>query len=344
VLTHLLLPVPELPVGPTTLFDIVETLLPHPPDPPPLAVDPEPMRIIVPNQPEDSSGLDAMIEMPEGKLHAGEVRSKYFVLPLPPGIEPDAPELFGFWTYELRVGHKALWSTAQARFGRPLVVNGVQHPAPTLLCTAFRVKPADPKVPPPERIVVSAPFATAVFDDKRLTSPPLDPRSRMWVLLYAQVVQADGSARRNVLLGRAPALPRLETEDGKQVAPKTRDVIGVAEFRAADVEAVLEDLTLPRDTPLSVIAVELLPGDSLAWAEVLHDQQVFALFDQPEMPVGSFGVSQGAGPGAGADAVLAVGGLAANARIADPLGRQLGDITSRRILRCSPLTPVAPSC
>jgi hypothetical protein len=46
----------------------------------------------------------------------------------------------------------------------------------------------------------------------------------------------------------------------------------------------------------------------------------------------------------GADAVSFVGGMAANARIADPFGRQLGDVSSRRILRCSPLTPVAPSC
>ena len=343
-ITHLLLPVPELPIGPTTLFDIVEKLLPHPPEPPPLAVDPEPMRIIVPNQPEDSSGLDAMTEMEEGTLQAGDVRSKYFVLPLPPGIEPDAPDLFGFWTYELRVGHKAIWSTAQARFGRPLVVNGVQHPAPTLRCTAFRVKPASPNAPP-ERIVVAAPFATAVFNDKRLTLPPMDPRTRIWVLLYAQVVQADATMRRNVLLGRAPAMPRFDTEDGKVVAPKTRDVTGVAEFRASDVEAALDDLALPRDTPLSVIAVELLPGDSLMQTEIsLHDQPVYALFDQPEMPVGSFGAAAGVGAAVGADAVTFVGGMAANARIADPLGRQLGDMSSRRILRCSPLTPVAPSC
>lgn len=31
-------------------------------------------------------------------------------------------------------------------------------------------------------------------------------------------------------------------------------------------------------------------------------------------------------------------------RQSDPLGSELGDISSRRILRCSPLTPVAPAC
>ena len=41
----------------------------------------------------------------------------------------------------------------------------------------------------------------------------------------------------------------------------------------------------------------------------------------------------------------AAGALIANvAQPSDPLGAELGSITSRRILRCSPLTPVAPSC
>jgi hypothetical protein len=31
-------------------------------------------------------------------------------------------------------------------------------------------------------------------------------------------------------------------------------------------------------------------------------------------------------------------------RADDPLGADLGTLASRRILRCSPLTPVAPSC
>ena len=39
-------------------------------------------------------------------------------------------ELFGMFAYEIRVGHQKRWSTAQARFGPPLRVAGVQHPAP----------------------------------------------------------------------------------------------------------------------------------------------------------------------------------------------------------------------
>ena len=58
----------------------------------------------------------------------------HFLLPLPPGIPDRAPELFGFYTYELRPGHAKGWSTAQGRFGSSLRVTGVQHPAPALTC------------------------------------------------------------------------------------------------------------------------------------------------------------------------------------------------------------------
>jgi hypothetical protein len=325
-ITHLLLPVPALPIGPTTLFDIVQQALPNPPAPPPLAIDPEPMRVIVPGQPEDGSGLDAMLAMTEGVPQAGDPRARHFIVPLPPGIDPEAPELFGFWTYELRIGHRLLWSTAQARFGRPLAVNGVQHPAPTLLCSAFRAE-----VPPggTRRVVVTAPFATAVFADQRLTRIEAgDPRTRLWVLLYAQVRQADGDTSRNLLIARAPASPRFEVDAlGKAVAPRTRDLVGVAEFDVSQIEDQLALLALPRETPLSALAVELLPGDRLVQREVaIRDEKVYLVFDQPEVT------------GASQFAVVNVG------TPSDPLGAELGTITSRRILRCSPLTPVAPAC
>ncbi len=333
-ITHLLVPAPDAPVGPTTWFNIIESLLPTPPDPPPLAVDPEPMRVIVPNQPEDTSGLDVMSEMQEAIPPPGEKRARHFMVPLPPGLNPDAPELFGFWTYELRIGHKLIWSTAQARFGRPLVIKGVQHPPPGLRCTAVRVRPSANQLEPP-RIVIAAPHATAVFEDKRLTQPGAgDPRTRIWVLLYAQVTQADGTSRRNVLIARAVAVPQFDHDNaGAFIAPKTRDAMGVAQFSEQAVIQRLADLALPENASLSVIAVELLPSDHLAQQSAqFGDRQVFYTFDQPDIPLGAPGVP-------------AVGALIANvAQRSDPLGAELGSITSRRILRCSPLTPVAPSC
>jgi hypothetical protein len=241
--------------------------------------------------------------------------------------------MFGFWTYELRIGHKE-WSTEQECFGRPLIVKGVQHPAPTLLCSAFRVTPPKPALP---RIVVTAPFATAVFDDQKLTRlEEGDPRTRLWVLLYAQVTQADGKARRNVLLARALATPRREMTALGTIRPvSTRDLTGVAEFDPFEVERLLAMLALPPGTPLSAIVVELLPSDHLLQTEatVGSTELLFAtiewkgyfLSDRPDSAPPSSPGSQAIGA-------------------ADPLGRDLGSMASRRILRCSPLTPIAPSC
>src|SRR5690606_25118788 len=81
------------------------------------------------------------------------------------------------------------WSTAQGRFGRPLRVAGLQHPAPALPIIVNR----DDK-----KIRVSSPFAKALFNGRNVTSDP--PRTSIWCLLYAQVKQADGLDYRNILL------------------------------------------------------------------------------------------------------------------------------------------------
>jgi len=77
-----------------------------------------------------------------------------------------------------------------------LRVSGVQHPAPTLVCSTHRVVPTEGPAAvfePPSRIVVTAPYATLVYADQNLTDPAQgDPRTRKWITLYAQVMQADG--------------------------------------------------------------------------------------------------------------------------------------------------------
>src|SRR5262249_57448840 len=117
----------------------------------------------------------------------------------------------------------------EAGVGGPVEVKGVPHPPPGMRCTAFRFREAENAR---RRIVAMAPHAIAVFQDKRLTDPggANDPRTRIWVLLYAQVMQADGATRRNVLIARAPAIPHLDAVNGKPIPPQTRDVMGVAQF------------------------------------------------------------------------------------------------------------------
>lgn len=163
-------------------------------EPPPLPIDPEYIRIITPGQTDDMAGLGAMQAME--KAIGGD--DLHYLLPLPPGLHAESPELFGFFTYEFRIGHghwsnegeqENLWSTAQGRFGRALTVTGMQHPSPTLMCMIDRDD---------TRVYVNAPYAKAVWEGKNITSDP--PRTRLHAVLYAQVKQADNEEYRNILV------------------------------------------------------------------------------------------------------------------------------------------------
>ena len=206
---------------------------------PPLAIDPEYIRTIVTGEADDRAGLDAMQEL------LASDSPTHFMLPLPAGMGPDSPELFGFFTYELRVGHHDVWSTAQGRFGAPLRVTGVQHPAPELSCAVARNTAG---------ITVSAPFALPVLDG--VSVQQLSPRSEIWVLLYAQAEQIDAGDRRNVLLARKPA----PFNDKNFNLAQGSNAFGTASFGAAEVSLALQALAFDAGAPLSVLAVELLPN------------------------------------------------------------------------------------
>jgi hypothetical protein len=176
---------------------------------------------------------------------------RHYLLPLPKGMGPESPELFGFFVYELRVGHDgSRWCTAQGRFGNPLRLTGVQHPVPQLRCSVQRTF---------DEVVVTAPFATPIWEGRNVR-PARTPHSKLQALLYAQVLQVDGAQWRNVLLERA--LGRIRLEDPNDVDPNTGDprlAFGLMEFGQDDILRRLATLGLPLDSPLSVIAVELLP-------------------------------------------------------------------------------------
>jgi hypothetical protein len=230
---------------------------------PPLPIDPEMIRVITPNQSSDTAGLEAMQPL----IPAEGANPRHFVVPLPPGLTEESLEMFGFFTYEIRVGHAgsglANWSTAQARYGRPLRVTGVQHPAPPLKCTVNRQS---------DGVQIAAPFASPVRNGLSRAFG-FTPRTSMWALLYAQVVQTDGESRRNVLLGARPFLVPQPAVIGAPAPIFSRDVYGIATFTQKDNQALkytlpprwqgiptlLAALALPDDSPLSVLAVEMLP-------------------------------------------------------------------------------------
>lgn len=182
---------------------------------PPLSIDPEPIRIITPASSNDLAGLNAM--QPMIKSTSSDV---HYLLPLPPGLHANSDEMFGFFTYEFRVGHferppvnpgeepEKVWTTAQGRYGRRLKTHGIQHPAPALTCMPNRDK---------DKLWVTAPYAVAVHKGKNVTAQP--PRTELWVLLYAQVKQADNTDYRNILLDDRPLDWRVQVENEKGINP-----------------------------------------------------------------------------------------------------------------------------
>jgi hypothetical protein len=134
------------------------------------------------------------------------------------------------------------------------------------------------------------------------------PFTTIGFLLFGQVLQADGSGYRNVLLahqGATPVNPR-DTQEGFVFE------YGSAEFTQDTIRQTLIDAGLPEDAPLSVLAVEFYgPGGLVA--------EFGNVFEQ-----------------------LGRGGKRETDAAIDPFDPQ--GFGKRRILRTSTLTKVEPYC
>jgi len=352
------------------------------PEEPSLPIDPEYIRDITHNQPNDNAGLDAM-QLMEKSTGPGKDADHFYLLPLPPGLHPESPEMFGFFTYEIRVGHyrytddttqhakgDLVWTTAQGRYGRPLRVPGIQHPAPTLTCTVNRDE---------EKLYITAPYAVTVSNGKNVTANP--PRTEIWALLYAQVKQADNREYRNILLDDRVLSVNLQVEHNKDVnwdetytaeqrntlkravLRSFKDDIAYANFRhvfkLADSSTVNPDATkfgtaiwantevmqllahygLPPNSQLSVLCVEMFPHITNIYDHVrsLHKRDIR---EKLRTMVGN---TQLPSDSAFTDS-LATRSVTLKSITFDedrPLSNQLGHY---RILRTSPLTKVPYVC
>lgn len=215
----------------------------------PLPVEPEWMRLIDQGQSRDESGLRSMDLLGE-QAESGP----HYLVRLPQGLSETSLDLFGMFTYEIRVGHTgSRWSTAQGRYGPALRIAGVQHPSPPLLCSAARNEFA---------IRLRAPYATAVHNGRNVRRR--FPRTSMWAVLYARVQQTDAASWRNLLLARTMMSPRQELMD---LEADARTLFAEGLFEIVEVLSLLRQMGLPDDTPLTTLAVELftdpLPSDPL---------------------------------------------------------------------------------
>ncbi len=239
-------------------------------DPPGYArsvLDPELVRTITPGEADDLAGLATM-----QKLIPAQGSDRHFLVPLPPGVSAASPELLGFYTYEIRVGHdrgtvtNPFWSTAQGRFGEPVVLEGTQHPAPTLTCGVTRL---------PEGVLIAAPYARPYYEGANLLPQP--PNTEIWVVLYAQVHQADNASMRNIeLVVQRASLKRevlgaVGIEDFASAGTPS-GLMATANFSNADIEALLAQFGLDDETPLSALAIELIPEPNSPFNDPLRSE------------------------------------------------------------------------
>jgi len=226
-------------------------------------LDPEFVRVIRPEQVQDLSGLGVAQRLIPCKPVAGDP-VRHYLLPLPPTLNSAPPELFGFFTYEFTVSHDVVdtehpwWCTAQSRFGPPLVLEGVQHPAPALPIDIYR----DPVF---GGYTVSSAFARPVKEG--VNYMPLIPATDIWIVVYARVARADGENWQNIKLEVRRALQRRQRlARGSNVGGARR-----AEVQFTDVELaeLLKAYGLPEETPLTFLAVELLPEPNGTFAAPL---------------------------------------------------------------------------
>ena len=201
-------------------------------------LDPELVRVITPGQVQDLAGLSTM-----QRLEPSPTSKRHFLLPLPPNTDPGSPELFSFYTYEIRAGHdrgpanNPLWSTAQGRFGERLVLEGVQHPAPELTCSVI--------AEPTGAIRVRAPYATPYVGLRRVLPQP--PNTEIWIVLYPRVMQADGSTKRNIQID----LRRLRVPREGQAKSTPLFVEGETRWSGGEVRDALTQAGLPDSSPIS---------------------------------------------------------------------------------------------
>jgi hypothetical protein len=193
-------------------------------------------------------------------------------------------------------------------------------------------------------ISVSAPHAVAVLNGVNVTARP--PRTEIWALLYAQVIQADGLSHRNILLDERMLIHIKRDDKYLSTHPQNTDgaVYSVNTWSNKEVSQMLAIMGLPISSSLSVLCVEMMPrpetyvefSPQLA-ASLAADQQKPTLMAKQNLSK----YINVASNNQEAQVRSANVDAAAQQNKVNPLGHGLGQF---RILRTSPLTAVPFVC
>ena len=198
----------------------------------PLRSDKEWMRLITPGKPRDDNGLRAMQQIADPPASP-----RHFLVALPEGLNEASLELFGFFVYEIRLGHtESRWCTAQGQ-SAPRCHRRVQHPAPPLACQAARGNPCSCG-----RHTTPVHEGQAYIDTER--------RCGACSRACARPIPPGG-----VLLQRVELFaPRLGNDPEGAGA---RVLFAEGLFPIDDVRRDLAQFGLPEDAPLTALAAEL---------------------------------------------------------------------------------------
>ena len=115
------------------------------------------------------------------RLEPSPTSKRHFLLPLPPNTDPGSPELFSFYTYEIRGGARPRAGEQSALVDRAGAVRraagarGRATPRTRLDCSV---------IAEPTGVIRAAPYATPYVGLRRVLPQP--PNTEIWIVLYAR--------------------------------------------------------------------------------------------------------------------------------------------------------------
>ncbi|MDF0682683.1 MAG: hypothetical protein P0116_17120 [Candidatus Nitrosocosmicus sp.] len=99
---------------------------------------------------------------------------------------------------------------------------------------------------------------------------PSTPNTELWAILYTQILQVDGRDYHNFLLERR-RMHKIRIDRAKQRVTEQLEVRAEAAWTDKEVRALLQNLGLPENNPLSIITIELMQNQTIVGEPISTD-------------------------------------------------------------------------